>query len=148
MQPETPSGEVNPSLAVSAPSSPTATSVVVSSDPVKSPPLTDAGFRHIFERHTDLVWRTLRALGVEDASLDDALQDVFLVVYQKVGEFQGRAQLSTWIYAIAYRTALNYRRRRKKHDHSELPTNAQSSTPDPATLLSAGKRLISCRTSA
>jgi RNA polymerase sigma-70 factor (ECF subfamily) len=65
----------------------------------------------VYEAHFRYVWRCLRSLGVRDAQLDDALQDVFVVVQRKLGDFDGRAELRTWLYAIALRIARKYRER-------------------------------------
>lgn len=66
----------------------------------------------IYDRHAAMVFRALRALGVHEASLDDAVQDVFLVVHRRLGEFEGRAAITTWLYGIARRVASEHRRRR------------------------------------
>jgi RNA polymerase sigma-70 factor (ECF subfamily) len=65
----------------------------------------------VYEAHFRYVWRCLRSLGVRDALLDDALQDVFVVVQRKLPEFDGGAQLRTWLYAIALRVSRKYRER-------------------------------------
>src|SRR5664280_2203384 len=39
-------------------------------------------FDALYDEHFGFVWRTLRALGLSQASLDDALHDVFLAVHQ------------------------------------------------------------------
>lgn len=65
----------------------------------------------VYETHFRYVWRCLRSLGVSDAQLDDALQDVFIVVQRKLRDFDGGAQLRTWLYAIALRVARKYRER-------------------------------------
>jgi RNA polymerase sigma-70 factor, ECF subfamily len=66
-------------------------------------------FDSVYARHFRAIWRTLRRLGVRDAQLDDAAQDVFIVVYRKLAEFDGRS-LRGWLYAIALRVASDYRR--------------------------------------
>ncbi len=63
----------------------------------------------VYESYFRYVWRCLRSLGVPQAHADDALQDVFLVVQRRLPEFDGNAQLSTWLYAIALRVARKYR---------------------------------------
>jgi RNA polymerase sigma-70 factor (ECF subfamily) len=68
-------------------------------------------FRKIFEEHAAAVYRTLRYLGVAEADLMDASQEVFLVVNRRHGEFEGRASLSTWIHEICIRVAFSTRRR-------------------------------------
>lgn len=64
----------------------------------------------IYAAHAPAVWRTLRRLGVADAQLDDAIQDVFLVVHRRWEQFEGRCNLKTWIIGIAVRVAKDYRR--------------------------------------
>ena len=68
----------------------------------------------VYEAHFRYVWRCLRSLGVRDAQLEDALQDVFVVVQQKLEDFDGGAQLRTWLYAIALRIARKYRERLRR----------------------------------
>ena len=67
------------------------------------------GIAEVYAAHLKYVWRCLRALGVANAVLDDAVQDVFLVVQRKLAQFDGRGQLRTWLYAIALRVARRYR---------------------------------------
>jgi len=88
---------------------------------------------HVYRTHFALVWRGLRRLGVPDASLDDAAQDVFLVVHRRGSEFEGRASLRTWLYGIVVRVAKDYRRslarheRRVEHFAERLRTESHSS---------------------
>lgn len=65
----------------------------------------------VHERHADFVWRTLQRLGVRDSDLEDALQDVFIVVHRKLHTFDGSARITTWLYGIALRVAAAHRRR-------------------------------------
>jgi RNA polymerase sigma-70 factor (ECF subfamily) len=53
----------------------------------------------------------LRSLGVAERDLDDAIQDLFLVVQRKLPEFDGRVSPKTWLYAIAIRIARQYKER-------------------------------------
>jgi RNA polymerase sigma-70 factor (ECF subfamily) len=71
-------------------------------------------FRQIFDEHGAAVGRTLRYLGVREADLTDAAQDVFLVVDRRYVEFEGRSRLGTWIRQICIRVALSYRRRERR----------------------------------
>jgi len=74
-------------------------------------------FEEIYDRHFAFVWRVLRSLGVPDALVEDAAQDVYLTAYRKLDQFNHRASIRTWLFAIAARIASNYRRsvRRKAH---------------------------------
>jgi RNA polymerase sigma-70 factor (ECF subfamily) len=68
-------------------------------------------FDEIYANHVAFVWRVVRTLGVADAHVEDAVQDVFVVVHRRLGEFEGRAAVATWLFAIARRVAAGYRRR-------------------------------------
>lgn len=63
------------------------------------------GIEAVYAEHFRYVWRCLRALGVRDDALDDAAHDVFLVVQQKLAQFDGHVAVTTWLYAIAIRVA-------------------------------------------
>jgi RNA polymerase sigma-70 factor (ECF subfamily) len=67
-------------------------------------------FEQVYDRHLPYVHRAMRHLGVRDASLDDAVQDVFIVVHKKLPDFDGRFAITTWLYAIVIRVARRYRK--------------------------------------
>lgn len=68
-------------------------------------------FDEVYALHVAFVWRVLRTFGVGDAGLEDAVQDVFVVVHRRLPEWQGKAALTTWLFAIARRVASTHRRR-------------------------------------
>jgi RNA polymerase sigma-70 factor, ECF subfamily len=68
-------------------------------------------FEELYEEHFDFVWRGVRRLGVPAASMDDAVQDIFLVVHRKRDEFEGRSSVKTWIFGIVVHVARAHRRR-------------------------------------
>jgi RNA polymerase sigma-70 factor (ECF subfamily) len=61
--------------------------------------------------HGDFVWASLQRLGARDADLEDRFQEVFLVVHQRGGEFEGRSRLTTWLFGICLRVVAAHRRR-------------------------------------
>jgi RNA polymerase sigma-70 factor (ECF subfamily) len=67
-------------------------------------------FAALYESEFAYVWRNLRRLGVSDAQLDDATQDVFLVVHRRIADFESRSKIRTWIFGIVLRVASTYRR--------------------------------------
>jgi RNA polymerase sigma-70 factor (ECF subfamily) len=89
----------------------------------------------LFRSHFDFVWRVARSLGVPAASVDDAVQDVFLTVHRRLSEFEGRASMRTWIYAITYRTAQNHRRRSQRQRCDALLEEPLAEGPGPGEQL-------------
>jgi RNA polymerase sigma-70 factor, ECF subfamily len=79
-------------------------------------------FEQLYETHFDFVWRTVRYLGVPDASVDDAVQDTFLVAHRRLADFEARSSPRTWLFAIALRVVSDHRRsqRRRGRLHDEL----------------------------
>ncbi len=80
-------------------------------------------FDSLYDTYYDFVHRSLRRLGVVEAGLDDAVQDVFVVVYRRLSSFEGRSTVKTWLFGIALRVARSHRRTlsRKGGQHSPLP---------------------------
>jgi hypothetical protein len=56
-----------------------------------SGPTVQPSFQAIYAEHVHFVWRSLRLLGVSLESLEDAVQDTFAVVAQKLPTFEGRS---------------------------------------------------------
>ena len=77
---------------------------------LSGPPAGVPSLAEIFREHAPFVWRGLRRLGIPESDVDDVCQEVFVVVHRKLGDFEGRSSLRTWIYGICARTASDYRR--------------------------------------
>lgn len=75
------------------------------------------------------VWRNLRRLGIPETHVEDAVQDVFLVIHRRLPEFEGRSSLRTWIFGIVMRVAA----REREH----LRSRAQRFAPVPNDTLEA-----------
>lgn len=55
----------------------------------------------------------LRKLGVREAELEDACQDVFVRLYRYLPTFRGGAELKTWLYRLCATEAGRVRRKRR-----------------------------------
>jgi RNA polymerase sigma-70 factor, ECF subfamily len=71
-------------------------------------------YSELYEQHFDFVWRSARYLGEPPASLDDAVQDVFLVAYRRFQDFEARSSPRTWLFAITLRVVSDHRRSRRR----------------------------------
>lgn len=67
-------------------------------------------FEAVYEQNFAFVWRNAQRLGVDQALLDDVVQDTFVVVHRRLAEFERRAELRTWLFAILRRVISDYRR--------------------------------------
>lgn len=76
----------------------------------------------IYDAHFDFVWRSARRMGVPEAHADDVVQEVFLVAHRRLGDFEGRSTIKTWLFGILYRVVSDHRRRlRRKGGLDPLP---------------------------
>ncbi len=81
-------------------------------------------FDAVVAEHGPYIWRVLRRLGVRPSDIEDVWQETFIVVHRKLGAFEGRSQLRTWLSAIAVRVASDYRsraHRRREQATDEVP---------------------------
>jgi RNA polymerase sigma-70 factor (ECF subfamily) len=71
-------------------------------------------FSELYEEHFEFVWRTARYLGAPHATLEDAVQDVFLVAYRRFADFEARSGARTWLFAITLRVISDHRRAQRR----------------------------------
>lgn len=76
-------------------------------------------FKSVYAAHFKYVWRTLSRLGVREAELEDAAQEVFVVVHRKLGEYDPARPIKPWLCGIAHRVA-TAERRRARHRRERL----------------------------
>jgi RNA polymerase sigma-70 factor, ECF subfamily len=102
-------------LAVAAPTS----SVAGPSEVPASGEVRRFTFDQVYEAEFPFVWRNVRSLGIAPSSVEDVVQDVFVVVHRRLAEFDGtRASIRTWLFGILRRTVADHRRtRRRKPAH-------------------------------
>ena len=81
-----------------------------------------------YDRYFDFVWRNARRLGVREASLDDVVQDVFLVVCRRLEDFEGRSSMETWLFGILSHVVSHRRRSEQRRGAREAQFD------DPAAL--------------
>lgn len=76
----------------------------------------------IYLEHRDAVANFIRKAGVAETDIDDAMQDIFVIVHKNWDHFQARSTRRTWIFGIAafYVRAYHRRRRRIRHEIGAL----------------------------
>lgn len=89
-------------------------------------------FAQIYDEYFEFAWMMLRRFGVRGAHLEDAVQELFIVVHRRLGEFAGRSSLKTWLAAIAWRVASEERRHESRKGGTEpLPEDLPAKDRDP-----------------
>lgn len=71
----------------------------------------------IHDAHAAFVWASLQRLGVRAPDLEDMMQEVFIVVHNRLHTFDPATRMTTWLFGIARRVVAGHRR--KAHHHRE-----------------------------
>lgn len=79
-------------------------------------------FEQLVRRHQGMVRAQLRRLlRGDEAAADDLAQETFLLAWQKLEQFRGDAQFSTWLHRIAYSCFLQAQRRSPRREDEADP---------------------------
>jgi RNA polymerase sigma-70 factor (ECF subfamily) len=106
-----------------------------STDGPRAPPAVDVPpFGTVYDTYFPYVWRSVQRLGVPSSQVDDVVQEVFMVVHRRMGDFEARSSLKTWIYGITLRVArvhrAKYRRAQGEAMDLEQAPAPEASRPD------------------
>lgn len=90
-----------------------------------------AAFAVLMRRYEDRLFNTVfRLLGnAQDA--EDVVQETFLNAYQSLHTFKGESQVFTWLYRIAYNTAISHKRKHKGTLSIDAGRNGEAGGIDP-----------------
>jgi RNA polymerase sigma-70 factor (ECF subfamily) len=95
-------------------------------------------FRRWLVDHTGLMWKVVRAFTATQQDQEDLLQEILVQLWSSLSSFRGEAKESTWIYRVAFNTALVWKRGEKRqqvkhaaflelHDPAEPATGPEKS---------------------
>lgn len=83
------------------------------------------------ERHSAGMYRLALRLMQNEAEAEDVLQETFLSAFKAIDSFEGRSELSTWLYRITYNTALM---RLRRHQPATVSVE-EAESPDDGSLV-------------
>lgn len=75
-------------------------------------------FVHIVRRYQKMVMTVADKIFQDRAEAEDVTQEVFIKVYLSLDKFREESGFSTWLYRVAYNTALSELRKRKHNRFS------------------------------
>lgn len=70
-------------------------------------------FLDIVNQYSEPLYWKIRSIVITHDDADDVLQNTFLKAWKGLDKFQGKSQLSTWLYRIAINEALESLRRKR-----------------------------------
>ncbi len=74
------------------------------------------GLKGIMEIYKDYVYTLLHSMLRSSVDAEEAAQDTFIKVFRSIAQFNGSSKFSTWLYRIAYRTGLDYLKKRRRFE--------------------------------
>jgi RNA polymerase sigma-70 factor (ECF subfamily) len=93
-----------------------------------------AGDRVLFEvlmrRHNQRIYRAARSIVKSDDEAEDVMQEAYVLAYQHLHDFAGRARFSTWLTRIAVHEALRRVRGGQRLTFMDEPEESMTTEPD------------------
>jgi RNA polymerase sigma-70 factor (ECF subfamily) len=96
--------------------------------------------RALYEVYGEFVGNALRSFGVPAVDLGDMLQEVFMVVHQRLNTFSGQSQVTTWLFGVCFRVAANYHRRAHRRREIVMPEPPEQPIADEAGPAAVAER--------
>ena len=106
-----------------------------------------AAMKALYERHSDALYRFLRARLGDPFEASDVMQETFLEIWRAAGRFEGRSAARTWIFGIARNKAIDRMRRGSRTVTTEPDDTVPDEAPTPEAVVVAASdaaRLRDC----
>jgi RNA polymerase sigma-70 factor (ECF subfamily) len=71
-------------------------------------------FQQIYEQYKNKVFNTVLSYVQNTEDAEELTQDVFIEIHRSLAKFEGRSQLSTWIYRISVNRSLDHIKSKKR----------------------------------
>ena len=88
-----------------------------------------AAFEHLYRAYARRLGGYLFKLLRQPEWVEEALDDVMLVVWQKADRYDGSSRVSTWLFGIAHRKALKMSEQRRRHLRAVYPPPEEQPLP-------------------
>tara|TARA_R110001606_G_scaffold109210_2_gene234755 strand:- start:1132 stop:1755 length:624 start_codon:yes stop_codon:yes gene_type:complete len=88
-------------------------------------------FAELYDRYSKLVYNKCLGFAKSNKEAEDLTQDVFLMLYVKLGSFKGTSKFSTWLYSFTYNFCVNYvnRNKERKINDNSVKFDTQEEVP-------------------
>ncbi len=86
-------------------------------------------FSLFLSRYSDAVYSLIVRIASSKEDAEELTQDVFIKAFKKLNTFQGKSSFLTWLYRIAYNTAISATRKTRQ-DFSYIDETMIDKVPD------------------
>lgn len=77
-------------------------------------------FAQFIDKYKEFVFLCCRRLGLREDEAEDVASETFLAAYKALRRYSGQSELSTWLWSIAYRQAVNFLRKNRRQWQLEI----------------------------
>ncbi len=70
--------------------------------------------RELYDRTSERIYRLLLRMTANPDDAFDLAQETYLKAFARIGQFDGRSSIATWLYRVAVNEGLQFLRRREK----------------------------------
>lgn len=74
-------------------------------------------YTEVVELWQDMIYNTAISIVQNEEDAEDITQDVFVTLYERIMDFKQESALSTWLYSITIRKALDLEKRKTRQKH-------------------------------
>jgi len=75
----------------------------------------EGAFNEIVRRYADKIYRTALRITRNPITAEDVLQEVFIILMEKMNTFHAESTFSTWLYSVTAKMSFSQLRTEKKH---------------------------------
>lgn len=90
-------------------------------------------FRHLVERHSRYLYGVARRVTGNAVDAEDVVQEAWLRAHRQLGQFEGRADVRTWLHRITVNCSIDWVRskphREDPHDPNDLDVAPAAGSP-------------------
>jgi len=79
----------------------------------------EAALQELVKEYLPQILRAARGAGLSTQNAEDVCQSTFVTFIQKIGEFEGRSHVRTWLFGILYRKISEMRRAAQREGSAE-----------------------------
>jgi len=81
-------------------------------------------FRECLREHEAIIWKVVYSFSNDSVSHEELYQEILLAIWRALPSFRRDSKLSTWMYSVAFRTAMGLSRKKARKQEIEVPLDA------------------------
>ena len=93
---------------------------------MRDPGALERGLKLLMDKYQAPLYRHLRRMVHDHDDTNDLLQNCFIKAYRRIGQFEGKSKLYTWLYRIAANEAITFLNGKKRKATGSLDEEMQN----------------------